>query len=273
MGRFAKRRPSQAARTGRRRTRGEATQVAVRSSPESGGLLLEAGLCDPASPSPPESAPPFPRRPNGRFAIHVFSLFGCSSSSVACGFSARNCRCGLPLGSGGHHHAACAVAWGSGTQGFAVESAAARVCREAGARVLRSRRGPRALLTTAVWKLWRMACHRSTGSAGSGYGYGVCPQKGGNATPTMCYHGRCSSRDSSATERDNVSRAEWPTREDKVRGLGGRGRREVLQWSEAPHLRARDRRGSRFRRRHSLRVRLVPGTRLGERPRLAHPFF
>ena len=40
--------------------------------------------------------------------------------------SSRNCLCGLPLDSRGHHRAA---------RGYALESAAARVCREAGARV------------------------------------------------------------------------------------------------------------------------------------------
>ena len=49
--------------------------------------------------------------------------------------SARNCRCGRPLDSSGHHRAACAVAGVLGRRGFVVESAAARVCREAGARV------------------------------------------------------------------------------------------------------------------------------------------
>ena len=49
--------------------------------------------------------------------------------------SVRNCRCGLPLDSRGHHRAACATAGVLGRRGFALESAAARVCREAGARV------------------------------------------------------------------------------------------------------------------------------------------
>ena len=44
-------------------------------------------------------------------------------------------RCGLPLDSRGHHRAACAVVGVLGRRGFALESAAARVCREAGARV------------------------------------------------------------------------------------------------------------------------------------------
>ena len=43
----------------------------------------------------------------------------------------RNCRCGLPLDSRGHHRAACARA---GVLG-GIENAAARICREAGGRV------------------------------------------------------------------------------------------------------------------------------------------
>ena len=47
----------------------------------------------------------------------------------------RNCRCGQPLDSSGHHRAACARAGVLGRRGFAVESVAARICREAGGRV------------------------------------------------------------------------------------------------------------------------------------------
>ena len=36
----------------------------------------------------------------------------------------------------GHHRSACAVSGVLGRRGFAVESAAARICREAGARVM-----------------------------------------------------------------------------------------------------------------------------------------
>ena len=49
--------------------------------------------------------------------------------------SDRNCRCGLPLDLRGHHRAGCATAGVLGRRGFALESAAAHVCREAGARV------------------------------------------------------------------------------------------------------------------------------------------
>ena len=47
----------------------------------------------------------------------------------------RDCRCGRPLDSCGHHRAACARSGVLGRRGFAVESAAARVCREGGAPV------------------------------------------------------------------------------------------------------------------------------------------
>ena len=50
-------------------------------------------------------------------------------------FSNRTCRCGRPLDAFGHHRAACARCGVLGRRGFALESAAGRVCREAGARV------------------------------------------------------------------------------------------------------------------------------------------
>ena len=49
--------------------------------------------------------------------------------------SSFTCRCGRPLDSRGHHRAACPLAGVLGRRGFSLESAAARVCREAGGRV------------------------------------------------------------------------------------------------------------------------------------------
>ena len=49
--------------------------------------------------------------------------------------SVRSCRCGRPYDAFGHHRAACATAGVLGRRGWALESAAARVCREGGARV------------------------------------------------------------------------------------------------------------------------------------------
>ena len=50
-------------------------------------------------------------------------------------FSRRFCRCGRSLDAFGHHRAACPRAGVLGRRGFALESAAARICREAGGRV------------------------------------------------------------------------------------------------------------------------------------------
>ena len=49
--------------------------------------------------------------------------------------SVRSCRCGLLLDVFGHHRAACARVGMLGRRGFALESIAARICREAGGRV------------------------------------------------------------------------------------------------------------------------------------------
>ena len=49
--------------------------------------------------------------------------------------TARQCRCGRPLDACGHHRSACAVAGVPGRRGYPLETAAAQVCREAGARV------------------------------------------------------------------------------------------------------------------------------------------
>ena len=49
--------------------------------------------------------------------------------------SVRNCRCGRLLDASGHHRAACVRVGMLGRRGFAQESVAARICREAGGRV------------------------------------------------------------------------------------------------------------------------------------------
>ena len=65
------------------------------------------------------------------------SALPCSppSSLMASPLSSRTCRCGRPLDIFGHHRAACSRAGILGSRGFALESAAARVCREGGGRV------------------------------------------------------------------------------------------------------------------------------------------
>ena len=50
--------------------------------------------------------------------------------------SQRICGCGQPLDSFGHHRAACSRTGALGRRGFPLESAIARICREAGGRVV-----------------------------------------------------------------------------------------------------------------------------------------
>ena len=115
--------------------------------PESRMLFLERGHVARLS-LPSKGVVALPRWSNGGAAFHK------SPNSVALPFDAqpfrvlslrrlwlqlpssvRDCRCGLPLDSRGHHRAACATAGVLCRRFFALESAAARVCREAGARV------------------------------------------------------------------------------------------------------------------------------------------
>ena len=63
------------------------------------------------------------------FRVQVFGL------RLPFPLSQHACRCGRPIDPFGHHRAACARTGALGRRGFALESAAARVCREAGGRV------------------------------------------------------------------------------------------------------------------------------------------
>ena len=78
------------------------------------------------------------RSQSGPFASLPFTsfpsaLYARSAPSRSAYFLLR--RLWLPLPLPGHHRAACSVAGDLGSRGFALESAAARVCREAGGRV------------------------------------------------------------------------------------------------------------------------------------------
>ena len=75
-----------------------------------------------------------------RFSPDAFpaSFVPCPLAATPCSsftLTLRSCRCGRPLDAFGHHRAACSKSGVLGRRGFAVESAASRVCREAGARV------------------------------------------------------------------------------------------------------------------------------------------
>ena len=66
---------------------------------------------------------------------HLFRIVLLRRLRLPLPLSLHTCRCGRPIDSFGHHRAACARAGVLGRRGFALESAAARICREAGGRV------------------------------------------------------------------------------------------------------------------------------------------
>ena len=71
-----------------------------------------------------------------RIDSHLFRVLLLRRLRLPLSLSARQCRCGRLLDAFGHHRAACARAGVLGRRGFAVESAGARICREAGGRVV-----------------------------------------------------------------------------------------------------------------------------------------
>ena len=71
-----------------------------------------------------------------RIDSHLFRVLLLRRLRLPFPLSARQCRCGRLLDALGHHRAACARAGVLGRRGFAVESAGARICREAGGRVV-----------------------------------------------------------------------------------------------------------------------------------------
>ena len=87
--------------------------------------------------SGPMSGLPFSAVPcssSARFPPHLFRVLLFRHLWLPLSLT-RICRCGRPLDVHGHHRAACSRAGVLGGRGFSVESAAALVCREAGARV------------------------------------------------------------------------------------------------------------------------------------------
>ena len=90
------------------------------------------------SQSGPLSGLPFtccPTAFHSRFDAQVFRVLLLRRLWLHLPPSSRSCRCGRPLDVLGHHRAACANVGVLGRRGFALKSAAARVCREAAGRV------------------------------------------------------------------------------------------------------------------------------------------
>ena len=106
------------------------TVVVPRASPAHRAMLRSQGG--------PLSGLPFttlPLSPLQRFDSHLFRVLLLRRLHLPLPLSSRACRCGRLLDCLGHHRASCSRAGVLGRRGFALESAVARVCREAGARV------------------------------------------------------------------------------------------------------------------------------------------
>ena len=104
--------------------------IVPRSSPAQCALLRSQGG--------PFSGLPFivfPTSMHQRFDSVLFRVLLFRRLRLPLPLSSRTCRCGRPLDVLGHHRAACSTSGVLGRRGFALESAAARICREAGARV------------------------------------------------------------------------------------------------------------------------------------------
>ena len=91
----------------------------------------------------------FPTSIHQRFASVLFRVLLFRRLRLPLPLSSRTCRCGRPLDVLGHHRAACSTSGVLGRRGFALESAAARICREAGAVS-----PPTSSCGTWTWLLW-----------------------------------------------------------------------------------------------------------------------
>ena len=106
------------------------SSIVPRLSPTESALLR--------SQSGPMAGLPFSVVPSSsfaRFCPQLFRVLLLRRLWLPLPLSSRTCRCGRPLDIFGHHRAACSRAGILGSRGFALESAAAWVCREGGGRV------------------------------------------------------------------------------------------------------------------------------------------
>ena len=90
------------------------------------------------SQSGPVAGVPFstaPSSPLTRIEPALFRVLLQRRLSLPLPLTVRSCQCGRLLDAFGHHRTACSRSGVLGRRGFALESAAARVCREAGGRV------------------------------------------------------------------------------------------------------------------------------------------
>ena len=102
-------------------------------------ILSEPEQAQMRSQSGPVSFEPFtsfPTSREARFDSQPFRVLLLRRLRLHLPVNVRRCRCGRLLDPFGHHRSACATAGVLGKRGFALEFAAARMCREAGGKVM-----------------------------------------------------------------------------------------------------------------------------------------
>ena len=82
-----------------------------------------------------------PSNSHNRIESHLFRVLLQRRLRLRLPLSSRFCRCGRPFDAFGHHRAACSRTGELGRRGFALESAGARICREAGGQSRDQRHG------------------------------------------------------------------------------------------------------------------------------------
>ena len=173
----------------------------------------------------------FPTSRLTRFDSQPFRVLLLRRLHLPLTLSARACRCGRPLDAFGHHRSACATSGVLGRRGFPLESAAARVCREAGARV-----------RTNVWSGTWTSC-LTTGSTTGGWRLSpmASPCMGERSWPSIP-HLRDGSVKRGADRTDGAVLVEARRRKERtypeLAGVGGRAKLVVLaaevggRWSQ-----------------------------------------
>ena len=120
-----------------------------------------------------------PSSPLTRIKPALFRVLLQRRLSLSLPLTRRSCRCGRPLDALGHHRAGCAKLGVLARRGFALESAAARMCRETGARVV-TNMWVRDI--TDVSKLWQLGCP-SVAASSWRWTQQKCQQCGGTDNP------------------------------------------------------------------------------------------
>ena len=153
--------------------------------------------------------------------------------------SKRICGCGRPLDPFGHHRAACSRTGALRWRGLALESAGARVCREAGGRVVTNMfvrdmdlgvpvAGDNRRLEVVVDGLplqWRSA-------VGSGHHTRVLCSWQWRTKTRSSNHGRCGSDPSQEAQREDLLGVDGPRGQGSLGGSRSGGWRQVVSASE-----------------------------------------